>query len=206
MFVTISRQYAAGGSQVASLVAAGLGWDVVDNEFLDALAERSGYSREEVADLDERVPSFFERFAQSTTLSFPEYLATTPGALDEPGAEKLARISRDLVAELGRRDRMVMVGRAAAAVLARESGAIHVRVVAPREVRIQTAIDRLGVAPGDAESILDDTDRNRDRYHREYYDRDWNDPENYHMVFNTELVGVDRVAELVIAYARSLGW
>jgi cytidylate kinase len=79
-------------------------------------------------------------------------------------------------------------------------------VVAPREVRIQTAIDRLGVAPGDAESILDDTDRNRDRYHREYYDRDWNDPENYHMVFNTELVGVDRVAELVIAYARSLGW
>ncbi len=206
MFVTISRQYAAGGSKVASLVAEGLSWDVVDNEFLDALAERSGYSRQEVADLEERVPSFFERFAQSTALSFPEYLATTPGALEEPGAEKLARISRDLVAELGRRDRMVMVGRAAAAVLARDSGAIHVRVVASREQRIKTAIERLGVAPGDAAAILDETDRNRDRYHREYYDRDWSDPENYHMVLNTELLGNENAASLVVSHARALGW
>ena len=104
MFITISRQYAAGGSSVARCVAEGLGWDVVDNEFFDELADRSGFSREEVAELDERVPSFLERFAQSTALSFPEYLATTPGALDEPGAEKIARITRGLVEELGRVD------------------------------------------------------------------------------------------------------
>ena len=206
MFVTISRQYAAGGSQVAKVVAASLGWDVVDNEFLDELAARSGYSPDEVAELDERVPSFLERFAQSTALSFPEYLATAPGALEEPGAEKLARISRDLVAELGRRDRMVMVGRAAAAVLARESGAIHARVVASRAHRIRAAIERLGVDPAEAEVILDDTDRNRDRYHREYYDRDWNDPVNYHLVLNTELLGVEGAARLIVAHARSLGW
>jgi cytidylate kinase len=206
MFVTISRQYAAGGSEVARLVASELGWDVVDNEFLDELAARTGFSTEEVADLDERVPSFLERFAHSSALSLPEYLATTPAALEEPGAEKLARISRELVAELGRRDRMVMVGRAAAAVLARESGAIHVRVVASRAHRVRSAIERLGLDPRDAEAILDDTDRNRDRYHREYYERDWNDPENYHMVLNTELLGTDGAAALVVAHARRLGW
>lgn len=207
MFITISRQYAAGGSQVASFVAEKLGWDVVDNAFFDELSERSGLSREEVAELDERVPTFLERFAQSTALSFPEYLASTPDALEEPHAEKLARISRDLVAELGRRDRMVMVGRAAAAVLARESGAIHVRVVASREYRIQAAIERLGADPREAGAVLDDKDRNRYRYHREFYDRDWNDPELYHMVLNTELLGgSERAADLVAAHARALGW
>lgn len=206
MFVTISRQYAAGGSQVASLVAASLGWDVVDNEFVDALAERSGYSREEVAELDERVPSFLERFAQSTALSFPEYLATTPDALEEPGAEKIARITREIVAELGRRDRMVMVGRAAAAVLGRESGAIHVRMVASRAYRIRAAIERLGSDPADVEAMLDNTDRNRARYHREYYDRDWSDPENYHMVLNAELLTMEGAARIIVAHARALGW
>ena len=49
MFVTISRQYAAGGSLVAVRVAEALGWDVVDNAFVEELAVRSGYSRDEVA-------------------------------------------------------------------------------------------------------------------------------------------------------------
>ncbi len=206
MFVTISRQYAAGGSEVASLVAESLGWNVVDNAFIDELAARSGYSPEEVAELDERVPSFLERFTQSSALSFPEYLATTPSVLEQPGAEKLARISRELVADLGRRDRMVMVGRAAAVVLARESGAIHVRVVASRDHRIRTAMEALSVDSAEAAAILDDADRNRDRYHREFYDRDWADPTNYHMVLNTELLGTDRAAGLVVAHARALGW
>ena len=207
MFVTISRQYAAGGSAVAQEVARALGWDVVDNEFMDALADRSGYSREEVAELDERVPTFLERFAQSTALSFPEYLATTPGALEEPGAEKLARLTRELVEELGRRDRMVMVGRAAAAVMGRDTGAIHARIVASRPYRLQSAIQRLGADPAEAESVLDDVDYKRDRYHRQYYDRDWNDPELYHMILNTEILGgPEAAARLVIAHARSLGW
>ena len=206
MFVTISREYAAGGSQVAQIVARELGWDVLDNALLDEIAARSGFSAAEVAELDERVPTFFERFAQSTALSFPEYLATTPSMIEEPSAERLARISREVVAEIGRRDRMVMVGRAAAAVLAKESDAIHVRVVASREHRIRRAIERLGIPDDDAAAIVDDTDRNRVRYHREYYDRDLNDPLNYHMVLNTELLGVDGAAGVVVAHARSLGW
>ena len=72
---------------------------------------------------------------------------------------------------------------------------------------IQAAIERLGAAPSEAEAILDDTDHNRDRYHRQYYDRDWNDPELYHMILNTELLGgAERAAHLVIAHARSVGW
>jgi cytidylate kinase len=206
MFVTISRQYAAGGSLVARRVAESLGWDVVDNEFVDELARRSGFSAAEVTELDERVPTFFERFAHSSALSLPEYLATTPGALEEPGAEKLARLSRELVEELGRRDRMVMVGRAAAAVLARKHGAIHVRIVASRDYRVRAAIERLDIDPARAPGVVDATDRNRARYHREYYDREIEDAVHYHMVLNTERLGVAEAAALVAAHARALGW
>ncbi len=42
MFITISRQYAAGGSEVARLVAEALAWTVVDDAFIERLSERSG--------------------------------------------------------------------------------------------------------------------------------------------------------------------
>ena len=71
MFITISRQYAAGGSRVAALVAKKLVWSVVDNAFIDEIASRTGYARDDVENLEERVPSFLERLAQSSALSFP---------------------------------------------------------------------------------------------------------------------------------------
>ena len=206
MFVTISRQYAAGGSEVAQKVADALEWTVVDNAFIDQIAERSGYAPDYVESLEERLPTFLERFAQSSALSFPEYLISTPSMIDEPDAIRLARMTRDLVAELGRQDRIVLVGRAAAAVLASEQDAIHVRLVASVEHRIRQAIERLGLPPKEAPRILEDTDLNRERYHQELYGRDWNDAVNYHMVLNTEALGPDGAAELIVTRARRLGW
>jgi cytidylate kinase len=206
MFITVSRQYAAGGSEVAALVAKTLDWTVVDNEFIDEIASRSGYAREDVESLEERVPSFLERLAQSSALSFPDVLMSTPEVIDEPEQLKLARITRDLVADLGRRDRMVFVGRAAAAVLARERDALHVRLVASKAYRIQQAIARLAIPEQEAADVLEDRDRNRYEYHREYYGRDWRDPVNYHMVLNTEQLGVEGAADMIVARARKLGW
>ncbi len=206
MIITISRQYAAGGSDVAQRVANALGWTVVDDALIDQVAERSGITPEEVASLEERVPSFLERLAQSSALSFPEFLVSTPEVLEEPQELKLARITRDVVAELGRRDRLIFVGRAVAAMLAHDTTSLHVRLVASKEHRTRLATERLGVPEEDAPQVLEDTDRNRERYHDEFYARDWNDPVNYHMVLNTELLGVAGAADLVVTYARSLGW
>ena len=206
MFITISRQYAAGGSEVASLVAEALGWTVVDDAFIERLSERSGLEPADVASLEERVPTFLERLTQSSAMSIPEYLSASPGAMEEPGELKLAKMTRHLVEELGRRNRMVLVGRASAAVLARAADALHVRLVASEAHRIRNAIERLGVAEADAHRILETTDRNREDYHREFYDRDWSDPVLYHMVLNTELLGVAGAAKLIEARARELGW
>jgi cytidylate kinase len=68
------------------------------------------------------------------------------------------------------------------------------------------AAGRLGCAPDKAAAVLDRTDRNRARYLREYYRRDWDDPVNYHLVLNTGVLGFEGATELIVARARSLGW
>lgn len=206
MIITISRQYLAGADKVAKRVAEELGWLVVDDAFIDALAERSGFDPEDVKGLEERVPSFMERFAQSSALSIPEFLISAPDATFEPEAIKLAHVTRDLVTELGRRDRVVLVGRAAAAVLARERDAIHVWLVASIEHRVREAIRRYGMTESEARAAVTARDTSRARYHRELYDRVWADPVNYHFVLNTELLGTEGAVEMILARARALGW
>lgn len=206
MLITISRQYLAGAADVAHRIAEQLDWTVVDDDFIDAIAQRSGLSKDDVQSLEESVPTFLERFAQSSALSFPEFLVSTPTAMEEPDAVKLAHMTKELIEDLGRRDRIVMVGRAAAAVLARESEVLHVRLVASREYRIGLAMHELGLGEAEAAASVDERDLSRARYHKENYGRDWNDPVHYHVVLNTELLGTDGAADLVTARARALGW
>ena len=206
MVITISREYMAGGSDVAGRVAEALGWTVVDDALIDAVAERSGFTPEDVQGLEESVPSFLERFAQSSALSSPENLLSTPNAIAGPATVQLAHVTRKVIEELGRRDRLVFVGRAAAAVLASERNAIHVRLVASLESRVQETMRQLEIGEEEARSAVKERDHGRARYHEELFGRDWSDPLNYHVVLNTEVLGRDGAAELVVARARSLGW
>jgi len=104
------------------------------------------------------------------------------------------------------RNRLVLVGRSAAAILARQEDVLHVRLVASKEFRTRVAIERRGVDPGQAARVVEETDRSRRRFHREFYGRDWDDPTNYHMVLNTERLGFEGAAGVIALRARELGW
>ena len=207
MLITISRQYGAGGSEIARRVAVALGWRLVDNELVEEVAARAGVPAEQVAEREERAPSFVERLARTLAASTPELFSAVPGGTFPKLQEAdLVRITESVVAEVAARGRVVLVGRAAPAVLAQERESIHVKVVAPKPYRIRAAAARLGADPQKAGAAVEESDATRARYHRQYYRRDWNDPVNYHLVLNTEALGLDGATDVIVARARALGW
>jgi cytidylate kinase len=208
MLITISRQYGAGGSEVARRVAAALGWRVVDNELIEEVAARAGIPADQVAERDERAPSFVERLARTLAASTPELFppSVPGGTLPKLQEVDLVRMTESVVAEAAAKGRLVLVGRAAPAVLAQERDGLHVKLVAPRPYRIQAAAERLGVDLQKAATVVDESDSTRDRYHRQYYHRDWNDPVNYHLVLNTGALGLDSATSVIVSEARRRGW
>jgi len=207
--ITISRQYASGGSNIAKLVADRLGWHVVDNELVDRVAEQAGLPSSEVAAREERVPGFIERIARALAISSPEVFVTTgepPVARFDREAD-LVRATEAVVAQAVREEpRLILVGRGAQAILAQHEDALHVFVVAPREVRIQAAMRRLEIEQDEAEEMLDRTDEGRRRYVKTYYDREWEHAANYHFVVSTGVFNYEQAAELIVAAARARGW
>jgi cytidylate kinase len=206
MVITISRQYGAGGSEVARRVAAAIGWSLVDNELVERVAERAGIPAAEVAERDERAPGFVERLTRTLAAATPDLFPPPGGTVADLDEASLVRITEGVVGEMAGRGRVVLVGRAAPAVLAQQEDSLHVKLVASRAFRIHAASQRLGMDPAEVVKIVDDTDAMRARYHREYYHRDWADPLNYHMVLNTGALGLSGAAAIIVGRAQSLGW
>lgn len=207
--ITVSRQYASGGSNIARLVSERLGWTLVDNEFVDRVARQAGLSRNEVEAREERVPGVAERLARALAMSSPEVFVTT-GEPPEPQFDSEADLVRATEAVINQavrqEERLIMVGRGAQAHLAQHEDTLHVYVVAPREVRIRAAAERLGVSTKEAESSVDKTDEGRRRYVKTNYHRQWEDPTNYHLVLNTAVFSYEQCADLIVAAARARGW
>jgi cytidylate kinase len=207
MLITISREFGAGGSLVAQHAARALGWRLVDNDFVARVAARAGIPEATVAMRDERAPGFREWLVRALSRAVPELSPPTgqvpPAELEEAA---LVKVTESVVADLAEEGRVVLVGRAAPAVLARKEDALHVRIVAPRADRIRAVMARQHLDPAAAERLMDDTDRNRQRYHREYYDRDWADAAHFHLVLNTGLLGYEGAGNVVVDCAGRLGW
>ncbi len=205
MLITLSRQFGAGGSLVARMVAEQLGWSVVDNELVEEVARRVGKPTDQVADREERVPSFVERLALAMVAS-PEVPLVTSTPVESLDEAELVKVTEAVVTEAAGQGRVVLVGRAAVAVLARDLGALHVQLVAPVAFRVRVVEERSGLDARAAAKQISETDAQRARYHKEYYGRDWADPASYHMVLNTGALGFEGAAGVIVARARARGW
>jgi cytidylate kinase len=203
MIITISRQYGAGGAEVARRVAEALGWRVVDNELIDRVASRAGLPAAEVAEREERAPGFLERLSRALSRMSPELFQAAADKVPEPEEAALARVTEAVVAELAAEGRVVLVGRAGPAVLRGSHDALHVQLVAPPAFRVARLLEA-GRTVKDAEAVMRDSDANRARYLKQHYGLDWSDPTNYHMVLNTGVLGLDGAADLVVVRARAL--
>ncbi len=206
--ITISRQYASGGSDIAKLVSADIGWTLIDNELVDRVAQRAGVSREEVEIREERVSSLIERLAGALSLSSPYIYVggsetTTTPLPDEPN---LAHITETVISEAVRDENVVLVGRGAQAYLAEREDALHVFIVAPREARVKCAVERLEVSRREAEKSVDEFDKGRRKYVKAHYDRIWDDPTNYHLVLNTDEFSYREAADIIVCAAKQRGW
>src|SRR5687768_8902592 len=202
--ITISRMYGSGGCDVAARVAQLLGWSLLDNAFIDAVAERLGVPASEVEAREERTPSLVERLASALAVASPEILPPPTEQLP-PSEERMADVTRRIIEEAVTCGHAVLVGRGAQSVLARRAGVLHVFCYAPREALVKRVAERRKVSLAEAEKNVDEINKQRDQYVRTTFKRSWKAHENYHVCVNTEWLGVEGAARLIASAAERMG-
>ena len=208
--VTITRQYASGGSEIARRVVQLLpGWTLIDNEFVEQVSKLAGLSEDEVARREERTPGLLERLARTLAIASPEMFVATgehPVPVETVEDEQIVRTTERVIEEASSEGRVVLVGRGAQAILATRPNALHVYVVASKPFRKKVAIERLGVSPAEADAMMQETDAHRDEYVKSHYGRDRQDLTQYDLVLNAERLGFEGAALAVVEEIKRRGW
>ena len=204
--ITVTRQYASGGSDIARLVAKALGWTLIDNEFVDQVARRAHLPAAEVAQLEERAPGLLERLARTLAAASPEMFITTSAPPVDADEATIVKMTERVIAEAAAEGRVVLVGRGAQAMLAQRDNALHAYVIASKPWRRKLAVERLGVDAANVDKVVDETDKQRDNYVSSHYGRDRQDLTTYDLVLNAERLGFEGAAALIVAEARRRSW
>lgn len=195
--------FGSGGSEIAARVAQRLGWTLLDNAVIDAVAERMGLPRSEVSKMEERVPSLVERIAASLRMSTPEYAVPVSDAtLVETTEERVVEMTKRVMREAVQQGNAVLVGRGAQCMLADRPDALHVFCYAPSKSLVDYAIAHRGVDPSNAEHEVIRMNKQREQYVKRHWGRDWKAFENYHLCLDTARLGLENAADLVVHAAR----
>ena len=113
----------------------------------------------------------------------------------------LARKTSKTILKLANVGNVVIVGRGANIITAKLKNVFHVRLVAPLEHRIRHIQEYFGMSAKEAGEYIIREEAARKKYLKSYFFRNIDDPLQYHLILNTQLLGYEGAADLI---ARSI--
>ncbi len=182
--ITISRTMGSGGNEVARLLADRLGTACYCAEVLDAVAKQTQVNTSLMNRLHESVASASDAWLYSlafgkdvTRDAYQRHLVTAIRALYRVGG--------------------VIVGRAAHLILAGRD-VLRVRIIGSPEACAKRIAMQEGIEITEARRRVKESNRKRDRFVREQFSRNANDPLDFDLVINTDtFASHDRVVDLI---------
>ena len=195
--VTISAPYGAGGSVVGPRLAQRLGVEFIDRAIPRSVAVSLGIPEHEALTYEE-LPQDSRSRLMSSFASAAAMLAGAPLPHVNPAEDEnwLRAVEAAIVehAEGG----AVLLGRAGALVLHDVPDALHVRLTAPLERRIEQAMAIDQVDRETAESNLQAADLAREAYVQHWYRVDPASCEHYHLVIDSSAISLDGCVDLIV--------
>ena len=200
--VCISHATGAGGDEVGRLVAAGLGFLLVDDEIVARAAADGGIDPEEVAD-EERLASLAARLVEALRHGGEAWAVShaSSASLDARLSDDIRALIRETIAQTAASGQVVIVAHGASHVVPPGPEALRVLVTASPTTRARRVGEANGLDDRDARREVKRADTARRDYLRRFYAIDEELPTQYDLVVNTDLLSVEQAARLIVQAA-----
>jgi cytidylate kinase len=177
--ITISRQYGAGGTELARILAGRFGFRVIDNELLGMAAARSGMDLAKIERVYEQRPTFQDL------------------RVYKERSEKYVTAVNEVLDGLARQGGVIIVGRGANLALLQHPNVFNLRVVADFAARLRHVRQREGLDETAARRKITEADYAREAYYRYLYNVMPDDPLAYDLILNTSRITLEEAAAMV---------
>ena len=193
--LTISREFGSGGRTVGRMAATALHIPCYDQEILEELAKKSGFTQGYIREQGEYA-------AHAGWLSNALASRFSDGLTSQ---DRLWVLQRELILELAEKGPCVIVGRCADFILREKADCLTAFIHADMAFRAKRIVEVYGQRQDSPEKRLQDKDRRRAAYYQFYTDTRWGQARNYHIALDSGVLGIDRCAELLAELYESCG-
>jgi cytidylate kinase len=176
--ITISRQLGSLGTEIAQGAAEKLRYEYVDKKRIEQALSNYGVLPPEVEKFDEKKPSFWDIFL----LQKKRFLHSLEA----------------VIYDLARKGNLVIVGRGGQVLLRYLPGVLHVRIIAPFDIRVKRIMAAEGGDEKKATRTLNRSDRDSAGFLRSFFEVDWEDQTLYDLMINTEKLVAETGVNLIV--------
>lgn len=203
--VTLSATFGSGGSEIGPSVAQELGLPFVDRAIPVRVAAKLGVSVVEAQAKDETIATGLTRLI--STMALVPDLAAGAGPItynpvpdERIFREQTERVLHEIAAGSGG----VILGRAAAIVLADVPAALHVRLDAPVAARLERIQRAHAMTRDTALRLIRDNDAARAAYVRHFYRCSASESRHFHLIIDSVRLPTETVISIIAAAARAM--
>ncbi len=175
--ITISRQIASYGDEVASELSRQLGYTFINRKMLEEDLVKHGLTADMLHKYDERKPGFWASLARDRDEYF-DYL-------------------RESVYERAKNGNCVFIGRGGFAILKDIPGCYAVRLIGSDSVRVSRLMKEFSWNEKKAQALLQESDTNRRGFHKCFFNIEHDEASSYHLVLNTDMITPELGANII---------
>ncbi|WP_419660434.1 putative transport-associated protein [Desulfosarcina variabilis str. Montpellier] len=176
--ITVSRQCYSFGDEIAKKVADDLGYNFIDKQKIGNALAGLGLPANQIERFDEKKPSIWDLLAIEH--------------------EKFSCMMKAVIYGFAAADNTLILGRGAQILLQHFKGVLHLRIVAPFDIRLKRLMERDGDNEKNGEKMLRHKDRDSSGYIQSFFHADWNDPDYYDFIINTTTLSIASAAQMIM--------
>ena len=183
VIITIAREYGSGGRYIGKLVAQKLGIKLYDKNFIEEMADSTGFSAEYIKE-NEQKRTVLDNFNNG-------YYAGLNNA------DELFIKESELIKELANKESCVIVGRCADFILKDNQNVLKIFIDNSLENKIKRATTFYRMDKEKAKKEITRINKLRANHYKYYTENNWKEPSNYDICINSDAIGIDYAVELI---------
>lgn len=183
IIITLSREYGSGGRYIGKLIAEKLGIKLYDKQFIAKIAEETGLSTEYIENNEQKRNAL-------ANLNNGYYFGMD-------NSDELFVKESELIKKVAENESCVIVGRCADFILSDRNDVFKVFVYNNEENKIKRATEFYGLDKSNAKKEIRKINKLRANHYKHYTEKNWNDPANYDICINSDILGVEKTSDLI---------
>ena len=192
----IDREFGAGGTTIAEMLAGRLKWKLFDEELTREIARLAKIPVEVCRQRVERKDPFLHRLINLIWRgSFDRNLPSPDLAILD--TDRLVSIVEQVIKKAAEERPCIMVGRGAPYFLRERTDTFCVFLYASRELKYRRVLKRIGGNEKEAIELVDTQDEDRKKFVKHYFGHDWPSRHLFHAMLNTG-VGDNETVEAIL--------